>query len=148
MRRVAAVVTLGLLAAGCTNVDRVTTSLTISPSASTGSPVPGPSPTATETPAIDIETPLANGEVANPVSITGTADVVDASLTVRVLDANGQDLSAMAVEASCGDGCTGTFAAELFFFVDRRQPGTIEVSGISDAGDTAIATVPVVLVPA
>ena len=147
MRRVAAVVALGLLAA-CTNVDRVTTPLTTSPSASTGSPAPGSSPTAPETPAIDIETPLANGEVANPVSITGTADVVDASLAVRVLDANGQELSAMVVEASCGDGCTGTFAAELFFFVDRSQPGTIEVSGISVAGDTAIATVPVVLVPA
>ena len=148
MRRVAAVVALGLLAAGCTNVDRVTTALTTSPSATTGSPTPGPSSMAPETPAIDIETPLANGEVSNPVSVTGTADVVDASLLVRVLDASGAELSAMAVEASCGDGCTGTFAAELFFFVDRRQPGTIDVSGVSDGGDTAVATVPVILVPA
>lgn len=148
MRRVAAVVALGLFAAGCTNVDRVATALTTSPSASTGSPAPGPSPTASQTAAIDIETPLANGEVANPVSVTGTADVVDASLTVRVLDANGQELAAMVVQASCGDGCAGRFAAELFFFVERRQPGTIEVTGISDAEDTAIATVPVVLVPA
>ncbi len=148
VRRVAAVVALGLFAAGCTNVDRVATALTTSPSASTGSPAPGPSPTASQTAAIDIETPLANGEVANPVSVTGTADVVDASLTVRVLDANGQELAAMVVQASCGDGCAGRFAAELFFFVERRQPGTIEVTGISDAEDTAIATVPVVLVPA
>ncbi len=148
MRRVAALVTLGLLAVACTNADRVTTALTTSPPVSTGTPAPGPSPTAVEEPAVDIETPIANGEVANPVSITGTADVVDASLTVRVLDANGEELAAMVVEASCGDGCTGTFASELFFFVDRRQPGTIEVSGVSVAGDPAVATVPVVLVPA
>lgn len=89
-----------------------------------------------------------NGEVANRVSITGTADVLDASLVVRVLDGDGHELAAMVVQASCGDGCLGTFAAELFFFVERRQRGTVEVSGVSEDGDPAAASVPVILVPA
>jgi hypothetical protein len=46
------------------------------------------------------------------------------------------------------DGCVGTFAAELFFFIERRQPGTIEVSGVAEVGDPAVADVPVVLFPA
>lgn len=145
MKRIAVLAALGLLVAGCTKVERVTTELTTSPRVPASAP--GASPTEVASPAIDIETPLANTEAGSPVSITGTADVVDASLTVQILDANGIQLAATVVEASCGDGCRGTFATELFFFVERRQPGTIEVSGVSDAG-RALASVPVVIVPA
>lgn len=148
MRLVATVVALGLLVAACSGVERATTALTTSPTAAVGASSPGPSPTAAGVPSIAIETPFANGEVSNPVSITGRADVVGASLTVRVLGGNGDELAATVVRASCGEGCSGTFATELFFFVDRRQPGTIEVSGISEQGGPTVATVPVVLVPA
>lgn len=145
MKVVLTVVALAFLAAGCTRVDRVTDALSPSPSPP---PVASASPTPVEDPSIAIETPFANGEVASPVSITGTAGVVDATLTVRVLDGDGDELAATVVEASCGDGCVGTFAAELFFFIERRQPGTIEVSGVSEDGDAAVASVPVVLFPA
>jgi hypothetical protein len=143
-----AAVVLGLAATGCTAADRATEALSTSPPASVRSPSPGTSPTPTGEPSIAIETPFVNEEVASPVSITGTADVLDASLTVRVLEGDGDELAAMVVEASCGDGCLGTFAAELFFFVERSQPGTIEVTGVSGDGDPAVASVPVILVQA
>ena len=42
--------------------------------------------TPVQDPAIAIEMPFVDGDVGTPVSVTGTADVVDAALTVRVLD--------------------------------------------------------------
>jgi hypothetical protein len=146
MTIIVAVVVLGLAATGCTGADRATEALSPSPPASERSPAPVTSPSPTNS--IVIETPFENGEVANRVSITGTADVLDASLVVQVFDEDGHELAATVVEASCGDGCLGTFAAELFFFVERRQRGTVEVSGVSGDGGPAVASVPVLLVPA
>jgi Immunoglobulin-like domain of bacterial spore germination len=142
--RFAGVVVLGLLLTGCT-AERVTEPLTSSPPIP--SPSSGPVRTVVEDPAIEIETPLAGGEVGTPVSVTGTADVVDATLTVRVLGEDRNELAAIVVRASCGDGCRGTFGTELFFFVERRQPGSIEVSGNGGDGERALASVPVVLFP-
>jgi hypothetical protein len=142
--RFAGVLVLGFLLAGCT-AERVTEPLTSSPSIPLRSSAPVR--TAVDDPAIAIETPFVDGEVGSPVSVTGTADVVDAALTVRVLGEDGNELAAIVVRASCGDGCRGTFGTELFFFIERTQPGTIEVSGVGWDGDRALASVPVVLFP-
>ena len=141
----AAAVALGCLLVGCSGTDRVTEPLTSSPTVPTVSS--GPATTAVEDPAIAIETPFVDGEVGSPVSVTGTAEVVDAALTVRVLGEDGNELAAIVVRASCGDGCRGTFGTELFFFIERTQPGTIEVSGVGGDGERALASVPVVLFP-
>jgi Immunoglobulin-like domain of bacterial spore germination len=143
--RVAAAAALGCLLVGCSGVDRVTEPLTSSPSVPTLSR--GPMPTAVEDPAIAIETPFVDSEVRTPVSVTGTAEVVESALTVRVIGEDGFELAAIIVYASCGDGCRGTFGTQLFFFVERKQPGTIEVSGVGRDGDPARASVPVVLFP-
>ena len=119
--------------------------LTNSPSISTGSR--GSAPTAVDDPSIRIKTPPVGGEVGTPVSVTGTADVADAELTVRVLGEDHNELAAIVVGASCGDGCRGRFGAQLYYFIERRQPGTIEVSGIGPDGERALASVPVVLLP-
>ena len=143
--RFAAAAALGCLLVGCGSVDRVTEPLSSSP------PTPalssGPVTTAVDGPAIKIKTPFLDGEVGSPVSVTGTAEVVDAALTVRVLGEDGNELAAIVVHASCGDGCRGKFGTELFFFIERRQPGTVEVYGIGRDGERALASVPVVLFP-
>jgi Immunoglobulin-like domain of bacterial spore germination len=141
--RLAGVLVLGCLLAGCT-AERVTEPLTSSSSIPTPS---GRATTAVDDPAIAIKTPFLGGEVGTPVSVTGTADVVDAALTVRVLGEDGNELAAIVVRASCGDGCRGTFRTELFYFIERRQPGTIQVYGIGGDGERALASVPVVLFP-
>jgi len=145
VRIVALIIVVGSLVTGCSKVDRVTQPLTSSPSVPAGTS--GRATTVVGDPSIAIATPFADGEVGSPVSVTGTADVVDAVLTVRVLGRNGDELAAAVVEASCGDGCVGTFATELSFFVERRQPGTVEVAGVGADGWDALASVPVVLVP-
>lgn len=145
MRILAAVALAVACLAGCTNrADDVTEALTSSPSVPAST---GPVTTAVEDPAIAIETPFVDGDVGTPVSVTGTADVVDAALTVRVLGEDGEELAAIVVTASCGNGCRGTFATELSYFVERSQPGTIEVTGVGTDGDPALASVPVVLFP-
>jgi len=141
---VAATIVAACLLAGCTNLaGDVTEPLTSSPvPASTG-----PVTTAVQDPAIAIETPFVEGDVATPVSVTEMADVVDAAFTVRVLGEDGDELAAIVVKASCGDGCRGTFATELSYFVERSQPGTIEATGVGADGDPALSSVPVVLFP-
>ena len=141
----AAALAAACLLAGCTNrAGDVTEPLTSSPSVPAST---RPVTTAVQDPAIAIETPFADGDVGTPVSVTGTADVVDAALTVRVLGEQGDELAAIVVKASCGDGCRGTFATELSYFVERSQPGTIEVTGVGTDGDPALSSVPVVLFP-
>jgi hypothetical protein len=141
----AAALAAACLLAGCTNrAGDVTEPLTSSPSVPAST---RPVTTAVQDPAIAIETPFVDGDVGTPVSVTGTADVVDAALTVRVLGEQGDELAAIVVKASCGDGCRGTFATELSYFVERSQPGTIEVTGVGADGDPALSSVPVVLFP-
>jgi hypothetical protein len=131
--------------AGCTNrTGDVTEPLSSSPSVPAST---GPVTTAVQDPAIAIETPFVDGDVGTPVSVTGTADVVDAALTIQVLGEEGDELAAIVIKASCGDGCRGTFATELSYFVERSQPGTIEVTGVGADGDPALSSVPVVLFP-
>ena len=145
MRILAAVALAVACLAGCTSrADDVIEPLTSSPSVPAST---GPATTAVQDPAIAIETPFVDGEVGSQVSVTGTADVVDAALTVRVLGHDGEELAAIVVTASCGDGCRGTFATELSYFVERSQPGTIEVTGVGTDGDPALSSVPVVLFP-
>ena len=141
---VAAAIVAACLLAGCTNrAGDVTEPLTSSPvPASTG-----PVPTVVQDPALALETPFVDGDVGTPVAVTGTADGVDAALSVRVLGEDGVELAAIVVKASCGDGCRGTFATELSYFVERSQPGTIEVTGVGADGDPALSSVPVELFP-
>ena len=141
----AAALAAACLLAGCTNrAGDVTEPLTSSPSVPAST---RPVTTAVQNPAIAIETPFVDGEIGSPVSVTGTAEVVDAALTVRVLGEDGNELAAIVVGASCGDGCRGTFGTELHYFIERKQPGTIQVYGIGGDGERALASVPVVLFP-
>jgi hypothetical protein len=134
---------LALVVAACTGpVERVTEAL---------SPSPRPSPTLRVTrtvgDAIEVQTPLENDEVGSPVSVRGTADVAGAQVVVRVLDDAGAELAQAVTDASCGDGCRGTFAVEVYFFVEERTPGWVEVSGASAEGPAPLVRIPVVLAP-
>ena len=97
-------------------------------------------------PAIAIETPPDDGEVSSPVSVAGTAEVQRHEVTVRVLDHDGSVLAAIEADVDCEQACPGTFSTELFFFVERREAGWVEVSGETDDG-TAVSVVPIVLFP-
>lgn len=93
--------------------------------------------------------PLPDAEIVSPVAIRGTADVFEGAVSVRLLDANGQELAAINVRATCGTGCRGRYAANLAFFTPARQPGALEVFEVSpkDGSIRNLVRVTVTLVP-
>lgn len=145
------VVTLGALTACTGGLDRVTDVLASppspAPSVSTSPSAPGPSPT--RRPAIVVESPLPGDELLSPITVRGTANVFEANVSIRILDATGEVLAAINTTASCGSGCRGAFSSPLAFFTPVRQPGTIEVFEVSAQDGTAIdvVSIPITLVP-
>lgn len=145
-RAAAAVLSIGLVATACASDSDV--------GAPTPSPPPGgtTSPTSEPTdgtkPAIVVKQPAPGDEVASPVTISGTADVFEATVHVRILGSGGLEVAARFTTATCGSGCRGEFSTELSFFVEKTQDGTIEVFELSaeDGSPINVVTVPVVLV--
>jgi hypothetical protein len=84
------------------------------------------------------------------VGVSGSANVFEANVTVKVLDENGNVVGHGFTTATCGTGCRGTYSVPVTFKVSREQPGTIVVSD-DDAAGTGTpphqVRVPVVLVP-
>lgn len=113
------------------------------------SPQPSPQPSDGVKPAIVVRTPVPGDEIVSPVTVAGTADVFEATVSIRILDANGQELAAAFATATCGTGCRGKYSAEVFFFTEERQDGTIEVfeSSAADGSPLNLVSVPVELVP-
>lgn len=151
------ILSLALLAGGCVgdvedaldpSESPATSSPTSEPTAEP-SPEPSPEPSDGVKPAIVVRTPVAGDEIVSPVTVAGTADVFEATVSIRILDANGQELAAAFATATCGTGCRGKYSAEVFFFTEERQDGTIEVfeSSAADGSPLNLVSVPVELVP-
>ena len=98
---------------------------------------------------IVVRTPQPGNEVISPVTIAGTADVFEGTVSVVILDASGQTLAATFTTATCGGGCRGPFSTALSFFTEARQAGTIEVfeSSAEDGSPLNLVSIPVTLVP-
>jgi hypothetical protein len=100
-------------------------------------------------PSILVEQPLVGQTVTSPVTIAGTANTFEATVSMRVLDADGQKLKETFTTATCGSGCRGDFSKEVAFEVDEEQPGFVEVyeSSAEDGSDIHLIRVPVILAP-
>jgi hypothetical protein len=163
IRRAILVTALLLPCAACGYGDDVTGALspppTVSPTGPTGgetgttggSGATGPSGATGTTgrPAITVRTPSSGDEVISPVTISGTADVFEATVNVEILDANGQTLAAGFATATCGTGCRGRYSTSISFFTQERQAGTVNVFEVSAKDGTPInvVSIPVTLVP-
>ena len=81
-------------------------------------------------PAITVASPRPGASVRAPFTVSGIADVFEAGLTYRLLDASGHELSGGAAAASCGTGCAGTFSFTIpGLGVSSDQPGTLVITG-------------------
>src|SRR5205823_236165 len=60
-------------------------------------------------PAIVVDSPRVGAAVSSPVTITGTADVFEATVSFQILDENGHVLTQGATTATCGTGCRGDY---------------------------------------
>lgn len=100
-------------------------------------------------PPITVEYPKPGAAVTSPVMISGTADVFEANVNIRILDENGDVLAETFVTATCGTGCRGTYEKNVKFTVDHEQEGIVEVLTYSaeDGSPQDIVQTPVTLLP-
>jgi hypothetical protein len=82
--------------------------------------------------------------VRAPFTVSGIADVFEAALSYRLLDAAGHELSAGVSEASCGTGCAGTFS----FTIDELGVSSIQAGTLVIMGGGQVLRLPLHLVPA
>ena len=78
-------------------------------------------------PAIVVESPAIGASVSSPVVVKGTANVFEATVSLRILDAQGREIARTFTTATCGTGCRGRYSKSVRFSVSGEQPGTIEV---------------------
>jgi Sporulation and spore germination/Immunoglobulin-like domain of bacterial spore germination len=102
-------------------------------------------------PPITVTSPLPGTAVQAPFTVRGVADVFEAGLTYRLLDASGHELGSGASSASCGTGCPGTFSFQIpEIGVSHRQAGTLVISAANASGQPGGGRqfrLPLVLVP-
>jgi hypothetical protein len=113
------------------------------------SPEPDPQASAAALAPIEVTEPTRGTTVTSPVTITGTAHVFEATVSIRILDEAGNVIADSFTTATCGTGCRGDYTERVKFTVDREQPGTIEVFEVSAKDGSMINAVriPVTLVP-
>jgi hypothetical protein len=85
-------------------------------------------------PAIVVDRPAAAERVTSPATVSGTADVFEANVTVEVVDAKGRVVGKTFTTASCGTGCRGDYSVDVTFKVAKEQPGTVVVHDDDAAG--------------
>jgi len=112
----------------------------------TGAPV-GRSDYADLLPRIVVTGPVPGQRVSSPITVAGTADVYEATVSLRVLDAAGRQLSTGFTTATCGSGCRGSFSTTISYRLAAEQRGTVEVYQVSaeDGSDVDLVRIPVVL---
>jgi germination protein M len=98
-------------------------------------------------PAIVVESPVAGQHAGSPIEIAGTADVFEATVSLRLLDENRQQIASAVTTATCGTGCRGAFGASLAYHVDHEQWGTVEAfeASAKDGSPINVVDVPVIL---
>ena len=97
-------------------------------------------------PMILVSRPAIGARIPATITVTGSADVFEAVVHVRILNANGRLLTATHVLATCGTGCRGTYKATLTYHVLRKQRGTVLINGDNGKGTPPpVVRVPVLL---
>jgi germination protein M len=85
-------------------------------------------------PVILVTGPSIGQTVSNPVTVSGSANVFEANVTVEIVDASGRVVGSKFTTATCGTGCRGTFSVAVPYEVDKPQRGTIVVHDDDAAG--------------
>lgn len=100
-------------------------------------------------PAILVESPVIGQKVANPVTVSGTANVFEATVSLRILDEDGKSIADTFTTATCGTGCRGDYSVSVAYSVDHEQRGTVEVyeSSAKDGSAINVVDIPVTLTP-
>lgn len=82
-------------------------------------------------PVILVSSPLIGQRVSSPITVAGTANVYEATVSVRILDATGAEIATTFTTATCGSGCRGDYSVAVSYRVPREQRATIQVHEVS-----------------
>jgi hypothetical protein len=98
---------------------------------------------------IEVTAPSDGDIVSSPVTISGTADVFEATVSIRILGESGEILADTFATATCGTGCRGDYSEDVSFNVKRVEQGTIQVfeSSAEDGSMRNVVEIPVTLAP-
>jgi Immunoglobulin-like domain of bacterial spore germination len=140
--------------------DDDTSTIGTTPTTTAPTPTATTEPTATSEPTrspvdhgppgpIEVTEPARGATVTSPVTISGTADVFEATVSIRILDATNNVLAETFTTATCGTGCRGDYTIDVPFSVNTPQQGVIQVFEVSAKDGSMINTVriPVTLAP-
>ena len=100
-------------------------------------------------PAILVKSPGIGQRISSPVTISGSADVFEAVVSIAILDEHGRTVASTFTMATCGTGCRGSYATDVRYHVGTRQPGTLRVYEVSamDGSPIHVVEIPVILTP-
>jgi hypothetical protein len=117
-----------------------------------GVPVRGPQTPAMYSgylPAIIVQNPVIGGQVTSPVTVSGTADVFEATVSLRILNSAGKEIARTFTTATCGTGCRGDYSVAVRYAVTHEEPGTIEVfeTSMENGQPLNVQLIPVTLAP-
>lgn len=96
-----------------------------------------------------MQSPVTGEQVTSPVTVSGTADVFEAVVSVRILNSAGREIARTFTTASCGTGCRGDYLVTVSYPVPRTEAGTIEVfeSSAKNGLPVNAELIPVTLAP-
>jgi germination protein M len=100
-------------------------------------------------PAIVVHAPVIGAHLAPSVRVTGTSNVFEAAMVVKVVNTGGHIIARKFFTASCGNGCRGHFGVTISYHVGNAQAGAIVVTDTSGRGGPPphIVRIPVQLSP-
>ena len=101
-------------------------------------------------PSIFVDRPAFGAAAGSPVTVTGNANVFEATFRIAILDGNGRSIADEQAMATCGSGCRGTFDTTIRYDVGKAQWGVLRVyfGSAKDGSPRDIRDYPVWLTPA
>lgn len=100
-------------------------------------------------PAIVVTEPRRHEEVGTTVTVTGTANVFEANVSITITGADGEVLAETFTTATCGTGCRGDYSIDIPVDVSSSTQATLKVyeSSAEDGRPTNVVKVPITIVP-
>jgi hypothetical protein len=88
-------------------------------------------------------------QVRSPISVAGTANVFEATVSIRILDASGSPVGTAFTTATCGSGCRGDYSTAVTYRISSEQRGTLQVYEVSaeDGSPIHLVEIPITLAP-
>lgn len=98
---------------------------------------------------IQVYEPVVGDELTSPITVSGTANVFEATVSLRLVTENGDVLAEDFTTATCGTGCVGDFETKISFDLDGDVPAYLEVfeSSAENGEPIHMVRIPLALFP-